>query len=72
MKMYDQLNKAVTRFQSEENIRECFHKHDTQVNERLNMSVSRYVPKFEHFMIQGLDGLLVITTWFMRPTIKHC
>ena len=48
-KMYQQLKEVVTRFQTEENIRECLHKYDTQVNEGLNMSVSRYVPKFKHY-----------------------
>ena len=48
-KMYEQLKKAVERFQTKENIVECLHKYDTQQNEGLNMSVSRYVPKFKHY-----------------------
>ena len=47
-KMYQQLKKAVERFQTSRNIIECLHKYDTQQNEALNMSVSRYVPKFKH------------------------
>ena len=49
LKTYLQLNKAVERFQMEENIKDCLHKFDTQLNEALNMAVSRYVPKFKHF-----------------------
>lgn len=48
-KMYQQLTDAVARFQTEKNIRECLHKYDTQINEGLNMTVSRYVPKFKHY-----------------------
>ena len=48
-KMYEQLCSAVARFQTKKNILECLHKYDTQQNESLNMSVSRYVPKFKHF-----------------------
>ena len=47
--MYEQLCSAVARFQTKKNILECLHKYDTQQNESLNMSVSRYVPKFKHF-----------------------
>ena len=47
--MYKQLTDAVARFQSEKNIKECLHKYDTQINEGLNMTVSRYVPKFKHY-----------------------
>ena len=46
---YKQLCAAVERFQSDENIRECLHPYNTQLNESLNMCVSRYVPKFKHF-----------------------
>ena len=46
---YEQMVKAVERFQSDENIKECLHSYDTQYNESLNMSVARYVPKFKHF-----------------------
>ena len=49
-KMYDQLTHAVERFQTEDNVKECLHKYDTQHNEGLNMSVSCYVPKFKHYM----------------------
>ena len=48
-KMYDQLKSSVARFQTEKNVTECLHKYDTQSNEGLNMSVSRYVPKFKHY-----------------------
>ncbi len=48
-KMYEQLTHAVERFQTEDNVKECLHKYDTQHNEGLNMSVSRYVPKFKHY-----------------------
>ena len=48
-KMYEQLTNAVKKFQSDENVKECLHKYDTQHNEALNMSVSRYVPKFKHY-----------------------
>ena len=48
-KMYDQLLNAVSRFQTEQAIRECLHKFDTNQNESLNMSVARQVPKFKHF-----------------------
>ena len=48
-KEYQQLLDAVKRFQQDESIKECLHMHDTQLNESLNMSVSRYVPKFKHF-----------------------
>ena len=47
--MYDQLKEAVARFQTEENVRECLHKYDTQTNEGLKMLVSRYTPKFKHY-----------------------
>ena len=46
---YEQMVKAVERFQTDENIKECLHSFDTQYNESLNMSVARYVPKFKHF-----------------------
>ena len=48
-KMYSQLKESVARFQTEQNVIECLHKYDTQSNEGLNMSVSRYVPKFKHY-----------------------
>ena len=48
-KMYQQLCSAVERFQEDENVRECLHMFNTQINESLNMCVSRYVPKFKHF-----------------------
>ena len=48
-KQYQQLCAAVERFQTDDNIKECLHMHDTQLNESLNMSVSRCVPKFKHF-----------------------
>ncbi len=48
-KMYQQLQKAVQRFQTSCNIIECLHKYYTQQNEALNMSVSRYVPNFKHY-----------------------
>ena len=48
-KMYQQLLQVLERFQTDDNIRDCLHKYDTQMNEGLNMSVSRYVPKFKHY-----------------------
>ena len=48
-KQYEQLCHAVARFQTDENIQECLHNYDAQLNESLNMSVSRFVPKFLNF-----------------------
>ena len=48
-KMYNQLKSAVERFQDATAVQECLHKYDTQLNESLNMSVARAVPKFKHF-----------------------
>ena len=48
-KMYQQLTDAFSKFQTEKIIQECLHEYDTQINEGLNMTVSRYVPKFEHY-----------------------
>ena len=47
--MYSQLKESVARFQTEQNVIECLHKYGTQSNEGLNMSVSRYIPKFKHY-----------------------
>ena len=48
-KMYTQLSDAVKVFQTEDNVKECLHNYDTQLNEAMNMAVSRYVPKFKHY-----------------------
>ena len=47
--MYQQIASAVERFQDDEHVKECLHLNDTNINESLNMSVSRLVPKFKHF-----------------------
>lgn len=49
LKTYNQLTEAVETFTTDENIKEMLHTFDTQQNEALNMTVSRYVPKFKHF-----------------------
>ena len=48
-KMHKQVSLAIERFQDEEHVKECLHLNDTNINESLNMSVSRLVPKFKHY-----------------------
>ena len=35
LKQYNQLSNAVARFQEDENIKDCLHTYDTQINESL-------------------------------------
>ena len=48
-KMYEQLIKAVSRFQTKEVIEDCLHSFNTQNNEAFNQMVTRFVPKNKHF-----------------------
>ena len=43
------MTNVVSKFQTDDNVKECLHKYDTQHNERLNISVSHYFPKFKHY-----------------------
>ena len=44
-KLYKKFKKIYRQFTSEERLRECMHSHNTQLNEAMNTSVSRYARK---------------------------
>ena len=48
-KLYVVMKEKYSRYVSDEFLTQCCHEHDTQMNEGLNRSVSKYVPKGTNF-----------------------
>jgi len=48
-KMYLQVKSEIERFQTEDMIKDCLHSFDTNINESLNILVSKMCPKHKHY-----------------------
>ena len=48
-KLYEKMKEKYSKYISEQFLEQCCHQYDTQVNEGLNRSVAKYVPKGTNF-----------------------
>jgi len=48
-KMFKQLEQALLRFKEKSMVKDCLHQNNTQMNESLNLRISKYAPKNKHF-----------------------